>query len=224
MHGVKNGFAIIFSNRLLYLVSNTAVSQHAEVVVRCHNTEVVLGNGMLYNDHGHECCLLGFIIINIYHWMIHKRPWYKCGCLSCNTCEIGALGRIRTRWCELRWSRGLIWLGCLGKYACSLMIQTMDLMSLRALRILLSNWGSLADIGQSSSYLRFAPQFWCAGGLYAPPGTDVGSGSWYSGRVIVANMAAWTVGSASSASCEKTATISEKRFSRSRISPWSRDV
>jgi hypothetical protein len=78
--GVENGFAIIFSNRLLYLVSNTVVSQHADVVLRCHDTEVVLGKGLLYNDHGHECCLFCFIVINSCHghWTIHKRPWYSC--------------------------------------------------------------------------------------------------------------------------------------------------
>jgi hypothetical protein len=70
-HRVENGFAIIFSNRLLYLVSNIVVSQHADVVLLCHDTEVVLGNGLLYNDHGHECRLFCFIIINSCHWTVH---------------------------------------------------------------------------------------------------------------------------------------------------------
>ncbi len=68
-------------------------------------------------------------------------------------------------------------LGVSGIHACFLIFLTSDLMSLRALSILSSNWGLLAKIGRCSSYLRFAAPFECAGGRYAPQGTDVGRGS-----------------------------------------------
>ena len=58
-------------------------------------------------------------------------------------------------------------LGVSGIHACFLIIPTLDLMLLRALSILSSKWGLLADIAIVG----------CAGGRYPPPGTDVGSGS-----------------------------------------------
>ncbi len=58
--------------------------------------------------------------------------------------------------------------GVSGIHACFWIIPTSDLMLLRALSILSSNWGSLAEIDRSSSYLCFAPPFGCAGGRNAP--------------------------------------------------------
>ena len=84
-------------------------SQHAFDVLQCHDSDLVLDYGLLFNCQGHKCSLFLIVIVDSRHKTVHVRSWFKRSCLSCYAGEVDCtLSSIIASWFELLRNENLI--------------------------------------------------------------------------------------------------------------------